>query len=87
MHTGHRSPRPLLVAGLLTVLVAPLLALAGLVMLALLSFGLVAVLQAMFPLWAYHPAAAGLRVHLANGLYANAAFDRLSGGWSVRSLP
>jgi len=55
-----------------------------LIVLALLSFGLVAVLQAMFPLWAYHPAAAGLRVHLANGLYANAAFDRLIAGWSVR---
>ncbi|ACA19956.1 NADH dehydrogenase (quinone) [Methylobacterium sp. 4-46] len=56
----------------------------ALIVLALLSFGLVAVLQAMFPLWAYHPAAAGLRVHLANGLYANAAFDRLIGGWSAR---
>jgi NAD(P)H-quinone oxidoreductase subunit 5 len=57
----------------------------ALIMLALLSFGLVAVLQAMFPLWAYHPAASGLRVHLANGLYANAAFDRLIGGWSARN--
>ena len=38
----------------------------------------------MFPLWAYHPAAAGLRVHLSNGLYANAVFDRLLGGWSAR---
>lgn len=57
----------------------------ALIILALLSFGLVAVLQAMFPLWAYHPAATGLRVHLANGLYANAAFDRLIGGWSLRS--
>jgi NAD(P)H-quinone oxidoreductase subunit 5 len=38
----------------------------------------------MFPLWAYHPAAAGLRVHLSNGLYANAVFDRLIGGWSVQ---
>ena len=37
------------------------------------------------PLWAHHPAAAGLRVHLANGFYANAVFDRLVGGWSVRS--
>jgi NAD(P)H-quinone oxidoreductase subunit 5 len=35
----------------------------------------------MFPLWAYHPAAAGLRVHLSNGCYANAAFDRLLGSW------
>ena len=38
----------------------------------------------MFPNWAYHPAAAGLRVHLNNGLYANAVFDRLIGGWTAR---
>lgn len=56
----------------------------ALIVLAVLSFGLVAVAQAMFPLWAYHPAAAGLRVHLSNGLYANAVFDRLLKGWSLR---
>jgi len=55
-----------------------------LIVLAVSSFGLVAVAQSMFPLWAYHPAVAGLRVHLANGLYANALFDRLIGNWSVR---
>ena len=55
-----------------------------LIVLGVLSFGVVAVAQAMFPLWAYHPAAAGLRVHLANGLYANAALDRLLGGWTLR---
>lgn len=49
------------------------------------SFGIVAIVQAMFPLWANHPAAAGLRVHLSNGLYANAVFDRLIGAWSIRS--
>ena len=54
----------------------------ALIVLAVLSFGLVAVAQALFPLWAHHPAAAGLRVHLTNGLYANAVFDRLLGGWS-----
>ena len=59
----------------------------ALIILALFSFGLVAVAQAMFPLWAYHPAAAGLRVHLSNGLYANAVFDRLVRGWSVRQPP
>jgi NAD(P)H-quinone oxidoreductase subunit 5 len=52
--------------------------------LAVLSFGLVAVAQALFPLWASHPAAAGLRVHLSNGLYANAMIDRMLGGWFVR---
>ena len=56
----------------------------GLIVLAVSSFGLVAVVQAMFPLWAYHPAAAGLRVHLSNGFYANAVFDRMVGGWSIR---
>lgn len=52
-----------------------------LIALAVLSFGVVAVVQAMFPLWAYHPAAAGLRVHLSNGLYANALFDRALKAW------
>ena len=56
----------------------------ALIVLAVLSFAVVAVAQAMFPLWAYHPAAAGLRVHLSNGLYANALFDRLLGGWALR---
>jgi NAD(P)H-quinone oxidoreductase subunit 5 len=57
----------------------------ALIVLALISFGLVAILQAMFPLWAYHPAAGGLRVHLSNGFYANAAFDRITGGWQNRN--
>ena len=56
----------------------------ALMVLSVFSFGLVAIAQAMFPLWAHHPAAAGLRVHLANGLYLNALFDRVLGGWSVR---
>lgn len=53
----------------------------ALIVLAVLSFGLVAFAQALFPLWAHHPAAAGLRVHLANGLYLNAVLDRLIGGF------
>ena len=53
----------------------------ALIVVAILSFGLVAVAQALFPLWAHHPAAAGLRVHLANGLYLNAVLDRLIGGF------
>jgi NAD(P)H-quinone oxidoreductase subunit 5 len=55
-----------------------------LMVLAILSFGTVAVAQALFPLWAHHPAAAGVRVHLSNGLYINATLDRMLGGWSVR---
>ncbi|SJZ73623.1 NAD(P)H-quinone oxidoreductase subunit 5 [Enhydrobacter aerosaccus] len=57
----------------------------ALIALMVLSFGIVAVAQAMLPLWADHPAAADLRVHLSNGLYANALFDRWLGGWSIRS--
>jgi NAD(P)H-quinone oxidoreductase subunit 5 len=56
-----------------------------LIVLAVISFGLVAVAQALFPLWAYHPAASGLRVHLSNGLYVNALADRLLRGWHLRS--
>ncbi|SFR98369.1 proton-conducting transporter transmembrane domain-containing protein [Yoonia litorea] len=53
----------------------------SLIILALISFGLVAVAQATLPLWSYHPAAQGLRVHLSNGLYINAISDRILGGW------
>lgn len=55
----------------------------SLLLLTVLSFGAVAVAQSLFPLWAYHPAAAGLRVHLTNGLYVNALFDRLLRGWTL----
>jgi NAD(P)H-quinone oxidoreductase subunit 5 len=58
----------------------------ALIVVAILSFGLVAVAQALFPLWAHHPAAAGLRVHLANGLYLNAVLDRLIGGFRAPVL-
>ena len=53
----------------------------ALIVLAVLSFALVAVAQSLFPLWSSHPAAAGLRVHISNGFYANAVFDRWLGGW------
>jgi len=56
----------------------------ALLVLTVFSFGLVAMAQALFPLWAHHPATAGLRVHLSNGLYANALFDRLVRNWSTR---
>ncbi len=57
----------------------------ALIVLAVLTFGLVAFAQALFPLWAQHPATAGLRVHLANGLYLNALLDRLTGGFRTPS--
>lgn len=56
-----------------------------LMVLATLSFGAVAIAQALLPLWSNHPAAAGLRVHFANGLYLNAVLDRMLGGWTTRS--
>lgn len=55
----------------------------ALILLAVFSFGLVALAQALFPLWAHHPATAGLRVHLANGLYLNAFLDRAIGGFQT----
>ena len=55
----------------------------ALIVLAVLSFGLVAFAQALFPLWAHHPSTAGLRVHLANGLYLNALLDRMIGGFRM----
>jgi NAD(P)H-quinone oxidoreductase subunit 5 len=57
----------------------------ALIILAMLSFALVALAQATLPLWSYHPAAQGLRVHLSNGLYINAISDRLLGGWTKTS--
>jgi len=56
----------------------------GLIVIAVLSFGLVAFAQALFPLWAHHPSTAGLRVHLANGLYLNALLDRAIGGFITK---
>jgi NAD(P)H-quinone oxidoreductase subunit 5 len=55
----------------------------ALIVVAVASFGLVAFAQALFPLWAHHPATSGLRVHLANGLYLNALLDRAIGGFAT----
>ena len=72
----------LLLAGTLPATPAPGPLEWALIVLAILSFGLVAIAQATFPLWSHHPAASGLRVHLSNGLYINAISDRILGGWS-----
>ncbi|SLN46046.1 NADH-quinone oxidoreductase subunit L [Roseivivax jejudonensis] len=55
------------------------------IVLALASFAVAAVAQTTFPLWAGHPAAAGLRVHLMNGLYLNAVSDRFAGRWTPKT--
>ena len=54
----------------------------ALILLALISFGAVALAQATLPLWSHHPAAQGLRIHVSNGFYINAVEDRLLNGWS-----
>lgn len=54
------------------------------IVLAVASFGVAAVAQATFALWARHPAAAGMRVHLMNGLYLNALTDRMTGHWTAK---
>ncbi|MEO0547492.1 MAG: NADH-quinone oxidoreductase subunit L [Pseudomonadota bacterium] len=54
----------------------------ALILLALVSFGAVALAQATLPLWSYHPAAQGMRIHLSNGLYINAIEDRLLNNWA-----
>jgi NAD(P)H-quinone oxidoreductase subunit 5 len=57
----------------------------ALILLALISFGAVALAQSTLPLWSHHPAAQGLRIHLTNGLYINAIEDRLLRGWSRKN--
>ncbi|NSX54048.1 proton-conducting transporter membrane subunit [Parasulfitobacter algicola] len=54
------------------------------IVLAVGSFGLIAVAQAMLPLWAHKPWARHLRIHATNGFYVTAAFDRLVWAWSLR---
>ncbi|MEM7568281.1 MAG: proton-conducting transporter membrane subunit [Pseudomonadota bacterium] len=57
----------------------------ALILIAVASFGAVAFAQALFPLWAYHPAAGGFRVHVSNGFYINALFARAIGSWKAAS--
>ena len=57
----------------------------ALILLALFSFGAVALAQSTLPLWSHHPAAQGLRVHFSNGFYINAIEDRLLRGWSRKT--
>jgi NAD(P)H-quinone oxidoreductase subunit 5 len=47
--------------------------------LAIASFATVTVLQSLAPRWIHRPVWRAARVHLANGLYVNAWFDRLVG--------
>ncbi len=70
---GGLLPQPLPVGDLET----------AVIILALISFGTVALAQAALPLWAGHPAVTGLRVHLSNGVYLSAVFNRLMGGWTL----
>ncbi|MGK2741181.1 proton-conducting transporter transmembrane domain-containing protein [Tepidicaulis sp. LMO-SS28] len=55
----------------------------ALIALAVLTFGATAFAQSTFPIWSGHPAAAGIRVHLSNGLYINALYDRYLKSWQM----
>ncbi len=57
-----------------------------LITLALLSFTLVAVMQALLPHWSTHPVIRDLHVHVVNGLYLNARMDRFAGAWKTSPL-
>lgn len=58
---------------------APTLVGLGIMVLAVISFALVTVLQSLAPRWTHRPAWRAARVHLANGFYVNAWFNRLVG--------
>ncbi len=81
LHSGAE----LLMAGLLPAPPTPGPLEWTLITLSLISFGSVAFAQSMFPLWVGHPAARDIRVHLSNGLYAKALFDRFVGAWSPKN--
>ena len=76
---GFQSLAGWLVAGLLPPPPPPTTLDWALMALVILSFAAVALAQTTLPRWAHHPAATGLRVHLANGLYLDALVDRLIG--------
>jgi len=54
-----------------------------LITLALLSFTVVAVAQALLPRWSTHPVVRELHIHVANGFYLNARMDRFAGAWKI----
>ena len=58
----------------------------SIMVLAVLSFAAVAVLQSLAPRWMHLPQWRAARVHLSNGLYCNAWFNRLA-GVLLRSAP
>lgn len=55
--------------------------------LAIVSFATVTVLQSLAPRWMHRPAWRAARVHLANGLYVNAWFNRLVGASKRAATP
>lgn len=65
-----------LAAGHLPVPPAPGLLDWAVIVLAVASFSLVAAAQTLLPVWANHPTARALRVHLSHGLYVNTLLDR-----------
>lgn len=68
-----------LTAGILPAIPRPGLAGLCIMGLTIASFGVVTLLQCLVPRWIQRPWWRKVRVHVANGLYVNAAFDRLIG--------
>jgi NAD(P)H-quinone oxidoreductase subunit 5 len=59
----------------------------GLLAAVIATFALVVAVQLRLPILARRPAFRALRVHMRNGFYANARFDRLVGGWAADRGP
>ena len=57
------------------------------IVLAVASFALVALAQLTAPLWLTRPSMQALRIHLANGLYANLIWNRLIGAHRKPATP
>ena len=55
------------------------------IVLAVVSFALIALAQLTAPLWLTRPGMQALRIHLANGLYANLIWNRLIGAHRITS--
>lgn len=64
----------------------PILAERVLIYILLLAFGATVAIQILAPMWSSSPRYLALAVHLRNGLYANALFDRMVGALRIPSL-
>jgi len=66
-------------------LTAPSLSEIILMMFLLVTFLMVIFIQIQAPLWNNHPRFQSLAIHIRNGLYINAVFDRMIGAWKIET--